>query len=141
MPSKKGIELVTEASDRAQLQIVFNLLESPLFNRLTVGKMQAFSDMSLIARTKTLRSWGNSDIAPARQVFQSLKRLALFIFYAAMPTNEPNPTWASLHYPDHAPHTEPAPKPIKPLEITAPTTLYTDVLVIGSGAGGGVVAE
>src|SRR5262249_39136890 len=30
--------------------------------------------------------------------------------------------------------------PIKPLEITAPTTLYTDVLVIGSGAGGGVVA-
>ncbi len=137
---ESGIEQVTEASDRAQLQIVFNLLESPFFNRLTVGKMQAFSDMSLIDRTETLRSWGNSDLAPARQVFQSLKRLALFLFYASMPNNEPNPAWASLHYPDRPPRTEPSPTPIKPLVITESTTLYTDVLVIGSGAGGGVVA-
>ncbi len=135
-----GIERITEASDRIQLQIVLNLFESPLFNRVAVGKMQAFSEMSLDDRTETLRSWGNSDIAPARQVFQSLKRLALFLFYASTPNNEPNPAWTSLHYPERPPQTEPTPSPIKPLQITEHTTLYTDVLVIGSGAGGGVVA-
>lgn len=135
-----GLEQATAANERAQLQLVLSLFENPLFNRIAVGNGQAFSDMSLDDRTEALRLWGNSDLAPARQVFQSLKRLALFIFYAAMPADQPNPTWPSLRYPDHAPRTEPAPKPIKPLEITAPTTLYTDVLVIGSGAGGGVVA-
>ncbi len=135
-----GIEQITEASDRAQLQIVLNLFESPLFNRIAIGKLQAFSDMSLDDRTDALRSWGNSDIAPARQVFQSIKRLALFLFYASTPNNEPNPAWSSFDYPDQPPRTEPLPNPIKPLTITAPTTLYCDVLVIGSGAGGGVVA-
>jgi len=107
---------------------------------MAVGKMQAFSDMPLEDRTEALRSWGDSDIAPARQIFQSFKRLALFLFYASTPNNEPNPTWASLHYPDRSPQTDPTPAPIKPLEINQPTTLYTDVLVIGSGAGGGVIA-
>ncbi len=135
-----GIEQVTDASSRAQLQIVLNLFESPLFNRIAIGKLQAFSDMSLDDRTDTLRSWGNSDIAPARQVFQSLKRLALFLFYASTFNNEPNPTWARLSYPDQPPQTAPTSAPIKPLSITEPTTLYTDVLIIGSGAGGGVIA-
>src|SRR5689334_17265570 len=135
-----GIEQVSEATDRAQLQLVLNLFESPIFNRLAVGKMQAFSDMPLEDRTETLRSWGDSDIEPARRTFQSIKRLALFLFYAAMPNNEPHPAWASLHYPDQPPRTDPSPAPIKPLTITEPTILYTDVLVIGSGAGGGVIA-
>ncbi|MBA3874021.1 MAG: GMC family oxidoreductase N-terminal domain-containing protein [Anaerolineae bacterium] len=137
---ENGIEQITETTDRTQLQLVLNLFESPLFNRVAVGKMQAFSDMSLDDRTEALRTWGDSDLAPARQFFQSLKRLALFLCYASMPNNEPNPAWASLHYPERPPQTEPAPTPIKPLTISEPTTLYTDVLVIGSGAGGGVIA-
>src|SRR5882724_9959202 len=40
-----GLEQVTEASDRVQLQLILNLFESPIFNRIAVGKMQAFSDM------------------------------------------------------------------------------------------------
>ncbi len=137
---EESILQVTDASSRGQLQIVLTLLESGLFNRVTTGKDQAFSDMTLDDRTDVLRSWGDSDIPAARQVFQSLKRLGLFLFYAAMPHGEPNPVWASLGYPDQSPHTAPVPVPIKPLVIDEPTTLYTDVLVIGSGAGGGVVA-
>jgi choline dehydrogenase-like flavoprotein len=137
---EEGIEYVTDAASRMQLQIVLNLFESPLFNRVAVGKAQAFSEMSLDDRTEALRSWGNSDLAPARQVFQSIKRLAMFLFYASTSHNEPNPAWSSLRYPDRPPEVEPSPAPIKPLNITEPTTLYTDVLVIGSGAGGGVVA-
>ncbi len=135
-----NILAVTDAAARTQLQLILNLIEEPLFNRLSVGKTQAFTDMSPDDRTALLRSWGNSDLAPARQWFQSLKRLALFLFYAAMPDGEPHPAWAGLRYPDHPPRTEPTPPPITPLTITKPTTLYADVLVIGSGAGGGVIA-
>lgn len=135
-----NILAVTDAAARTQLQLILNLIESPLFNRLTVSKAQAFSDMPPDDRTALLRAWGNSQYAPARQWFQSLKRLALFLFYAATPDGEPHPAWAGFSYPNHPARTEPAPPPIKPLAITTPTTLYADVLVIGSGAGGGVIA-
>ncbi|MCC6897290.1 MAG: GMC family oxidoreductase N-terminal domain-containing protein [Anaerolineae bacterium] len=137
---EENILAVTDSAARFQLQLILNLIESRLFNRLTVGISKPFSAMLPDERTALLRAWGNSQYAPARQWFQSLKRLALFLFYAAMPDNQPHPAWASFAYPAHPPRTEPATPPIKPLAITAPTTLYADVLVIGSGAGGGVVA-
>lgn len=137
---EEGILQVSDEASRLQLQLVLNLLESSLFNQLTAEQWAAFSDLDLDGRTAILRSWGNSRLPQARQWFQSLKRLALFIFYSIMPDGQPNPTWSSFGYPGQPPQGEPALRPIKPLLITEPTTLFADVLVIGSGAGGGVVA-
>ncbi len=137
---EENILAVTDEAARTQLQVILNLIESPIFNRLTVSNRQAFSDMLPNDRTTLLRSWGNSNLAPARQWFQSLKRLAMFLFYAITPNGEPHPAWAILRYPNHPPHAEATTPAIEPLTINAPTTLHTDVLVIGSGAGGGVIA-
>ncbi len=135
-----AVERVTDAATQQQLRLFFNLIENGLFNRLTAGQPEAFSRLTLEERTAVLNAWAGSRFPIARKTFQALKRMTLFLFYSAMPDGQPNPTWPVYSYsgPPGAP--ENAPHPIKPLEINAPTTLYTDVLVVGSGAGGGVVA-
>jgi len=135
-----AIERVSDDANRQQLKWVLNALENGLFNGLTARQWGAFSELSLEERTAVLHSWAESSIPQARKLFQSLKRLTLFLFYAAMPEGGANPTWPSLGYTQLPHRADDAPRPIKPLEITGETTLYTDVLVIGSGAGGGVVA-
>ncbi|MBZ0284385.1 MAG: GMC family oxidoreductase N-terminal domain-containing protein [Anaerolineae bacterium] len=137
---EEAIERVSDDASRQQLKWVLNALENGLFNGLTARQWGAFSELSLEERTAVLHSWAESRLPQARKLFQSLKRLTLFLFYAVMPEDNANPTWPGLGY-THLPHrADDAPRPIKPLEISGDTTLYTDVLVIGSGAGGGVVA-
>lgn len=131
--------VASSEANRTQLQMVLNLLESAVFNGLSVRLPYAFRDMTLEERTSLLRSWANSPLPAARQFFQSLKRLALFLFYSMMPAGRANPAWEALGYPE-PPAVNPPVGSIRPLMIDQPTTLSTDVLVIGSGAGGGVVA-
>lgn len=137
---EEAIERVSDDANRQQLKLALNALENGFFNGLTARQWGAFSELSLEERTAVLQSWAESSIPQARQLFQSLKRLTLFLFYSVMPEGSPNPTWPSLGYKNLPNRADAAPRPIKPLEITENTTLYTDVLVIGSGAGGGVAA-
>lgn len=135
-----AIERVSDEANRTQLKWVLNALENSFFNGITAQQWAPFSELSLDARTELLRKWAESNIPAARKTFQSLKRLTLFLFYTLMPQDKPNPVWPSLGYNAQPHKADDTPRPIKPLVINAPTTLYTDVLVIGSGAGGGVVA-
>lgn len=135
-----AFEQVSTESDREQVKLVLRLLEVGATNGIAAGTWKGFSDLDLEGRTEVLRAWANSSIPASRKLFQSLKRLTLFLFYAAMPDNEPNPAWSAFGYGNLPTPAENGVRPIKPLDISAPTTLYTDALIIGSGAGGGVVA-
>jgi choline dehydrogenase-like flavoprotein len=132
-------EVATD-DDIRLLRLFLRVIEIGLFNRLTAGQAGAFSRLSLEQRTNLLRKWAESRFPIARRAFQSLKRLSLAVFYAVMPDEQPNPTWAALRYDDPPGRAERTPRTIRLLEISEATTLDTDVLVIGSGAGGGVVA-
>lgn len=135
------IERVADAGMIGRLRSVLGLLEKGWFNGLLAGQWQAFSDLDLAGRTALLNSWENSILAPRRQLFQSLKRLTCFLFYTVLDETAQNPNWPAIGY---TPSTTPTPeKPIsviKPTLIEADTTLYADAVIIGSGAGGGVVA-
>ncbi len=135
-----GFEQVTEAAQRAQLKLVLQALEVGAVNGIGAGAWRGFSDLSPDEQTRVLRAWGNSPLPAARQLFQSIKRLGLFLFYSMMPEDQPNPAWAVFGYGGQPVPPQEAPRPIKPLAIREATTLYTDALIIGSGAGGGVVA-
>ena len=135
-----AFERIANESDRGQLKLVLGLLEYGATNGIATGTWKGFSDLDLDGRTAVLRAWANSSIPASRKLFQSLKRLTLFLFYSTMPDNEPNPAWDAFGYGNLPTPSENGARPIKPLDITKPTTLYTDALVIGSGAGGGVVA-
>ncbi len=137
---EEGLFLATDEASRQQLGWLLDGLENPFFNGLTTGYWRGFSELALDDRTVLLRRWADSSIPQARQFFQSIKRLAQFLFYTTLPGGQPNPIWSSFAYPDQPPSGKPQPRALGPLVITEATTLYTDTLVIGSGAGGGVVA-
>ncbi|NDJ60649.1 MAG: oxidoreductase [Chloroflexi bacterium] len=128
---------------RRDLRWWLTLLDNGLVNWLTSGRGGRFADLPQADREAVLRTWAESRVPAARKAFHGVKRLALFVFYSRQPDPAaPNPTWAAFNY--HGPDRDPPPTvaadPIQPLAITGPTTLSADVLVIGSGAGGGVVA-
>ena len=135
-----ALEQVTDDFDRLGLKVFLNTIENSLLNRFTVGINKPFSFMTRDQREQLLRAWAYSSIPMARQLFQSLKRLTLFIAYSTMPESQLNPTWRDIGYamPDRS--VSNGERPIKPLKISQPTTLTCDVVIVGSGAGGGVVA-
>ncbi len=121
------------------VRLTLDLLDVPLLNYFSGGRFKSFLEMTLDERTALLRTWAESDLPALRFAFQGFKRLALFYFYTVVDDHKCNPNWPAIGYP--GPLTvPPADNPIKPLALTDDTTLYTDVVIVGSGAGGGVVA-
>ena len=102
-----------------------------------------FVERSLEARTEILRAVANSS-PQAKLGVRQLRALTLLFFYALPDAAGRNPNWDVLGYPgpvSAAPTPDQAPKTINVERITgAAVTLETDVCVIGSGAGGGVIA-
>jgi len=107
---------------------------------MLAGSPRPFKTLSQEKREKYLTAMANSPMGQLRQGYQAIKRLAGFVYYAAPDATGVNPNWEAMDYtPPSLPQAD-APQPIQPLKITEDTTLEADVVVIGSGAGGGLVA-
>jgi len=128
------IATLPRAADRAEFALLLSLFESGVINLLVAGIPRPLSAMTSAQRERYLRSWATSRLPPRRKAFQALKRILTVAHYttpgAARTIGYPGP-------PGPPPAT---PKPIRPLRVTADTTLTCDVVVVGSGAGGAVVA-
>jgi choline dehydrogenase-like flavoprotein len=138
-----ALERVSSTEQKAQLAQFLTALEVAPVNGAMIGVWQPFSRMDAVARERLLHAWATSPLELARRAFNSVKRLALFLFYGATNANDtPNPAWASFNYPMPPSNqsSEAQARPIRPLVVDGPQTLDADVLIIGSGAGGGVAA-
>ncbi len=131
-----------------QLRLVLRLLELPVANLATGAGFAAFRDMAPAARERTLLRWAGSPLVPRRSGVNAFRKLLTFIAYADPGTaRSPNALQTAIGYePDDPPLTR-ALAAIRPLVVDrAPTSrggaveLEADVVVVGSGAGGGVVA-
>jgi len=102
-----------------------------------------FADLSLEARTQAVHDVSASDAA-ACQGLAALRGLTLLLFYGLPDETGGNPNWDAIGYPGPPaapPSPEQAPKTIVVEAVDGPSaTLTADVCVVGSGAGGSVIA-
>lgn len=117
----------------------WSLLAAPPVGLLFAGSARPFVALEQAKREQYLLALANSPLGALRQGYQGIKRLAGLIYFSALDEQDINPNWEVLDYPQ--PELPPVvPQPIQPLTISQDTILEADVVVIGSGAGGGVVA-
>ncbi|HYL40932.1 MAG TPA: GMC family oxidoreductase N-terminal domain-containing protein, partial [Candidatus Binatus sp.] len=144
-------EALLRAADPAQvtqLRLVLRLLEVGPANGLTGGPWRGFGRLSRTEREAVLLRWAGSPLGLRRSAIGAFRKLLTFLAYADPGSpDEPNRLLRAMGYqPDRPPITT-DPTPIRPLELPrsladgdAPVILAADVVVVGSGAGGGVVA-
>lgn len=130
---------------QARFRQLLRLVGSPRFGLIMAGRPLGFAQMPPPMRERVLQKMSTSSLPFIRQAFQALKRSILFIFYAAprLPaTADENPSWAAIGYkPNRVPAANRAvAKPIRTLQVDGELAISADAVVVGSGAGGAVVA-
>jgi long-chain-alcohol oxidase len=148
----EGLSMAADPAQVRQLRLVLRLLESRLANLLVTGRAVAFRDRTPADREHVLLGWANSRLALRRSAFQAFRKLLTFLAYADPgPPGVANPLHAAIGYEPDRPPVTPHPSAIRPLDVHGagrgpgggaddPVTLDADVVVVGSGAGGGVIA-
>lgn len=119
------------AADRTGLEQFLDLLARSGFSRLP-----------LAARTRMLKSLHRAHPDLTRGL-DALRALTMLFFYARPDETGTNPNWPTVGYPGPPQVTRATERDVRPLTLrpgTTDVTLTTDVCVIGSGSGGGVVA-
>ncbi|WP_067817095.1 GMC family oxidoreductase N-terminal domain-containing protein [Nocardia inohanensis] len=128
-------------AEKKQLAMLLGVWDSRLTGLLTGSGLRKFSTLSQEQREKALLRLGDSGLAPVRAVFQALKQAALLAYNVTPGPTGTNPLWKEIGYPAPTGPLQSAPKPaLTPLRFTESTTLTCDVVVVGSGAGGGTAA-
>ncbi len=112
------------------------------FAGLIEGWDSGFAALPRAEREQTLLSWCDSDDVTRRAAFQALRKLTMVMYYSLPWQGEgPNPVDEAIGYPGPHGKLPDAPKKrIEPLSIGEDTELDCDVVVVGSGAGGGTAA-
>lgn len=120
-----------------QLKTLLRLWDTRLLGFLLTGKPRKFSRLDQAQREAVLRSLSDSRLAPKRALFAALKGACMAPYYI---TGGPV-LWDSIGYPGPPGVLANTPDPaLKPEHVTQDETIVCDVVVVGSGAGGGTAA-
>ena len=139
------VEAYLSPDRRSSFRRLLRTVESPGWNLLLSGHPHRFSDLDDAERERYLLAWSRSRFGIKRQGFQAVKRLVVFLAYAKAFEDGRNPNWRGTGYegPDSRDQRERKGSEyfrIMPVRPEREMTLETDVCVIGSGAGGSVIA-
>jgi hypothetical protein len=142
----RAVGTAADPAQLRQLRLVLRLIESPLANLALARTPRSLRDMSPATRERYLLGWADSRFALRRTAFHALRKLLTFLAYADPGNGVPNPLLAAIGYRPDDPPIAAAATPIVPLDLAAVGTsdtieLDADVVIVGSGAGGGVVAR
>lgn len=142
-----AVALNPRAAERRQLAMLLSLWDTAVMGALGGVGMKRFSSLSPAQREQVLLAWGDSGSPQRRAVFQALRKGALLFYYMlpgpAGSDGAPgrNPAWDAIGYDGPlGPLPDAPPKALEPLAIERDSTLDCDVVIVGSGAGGGAAA-
>jgi choline dehydrogenase-like flavoprotein len=127
---------------REEFGRLLRAVDSRVLNLLLGSGPVRFDRLGPDARAAYLRRWSTSRLALKRRGFQAVKRLTAWAYFSAPVASGSHPLWDRIHYaPDTLPNGLPDPLAgLGPVEPTADADVGADVCVVGSGAGGSVVA-
>ena len=145
-----AMESALDPAQVLQLRLVLRVIRSRAANLVLAGRPVPFGALSAEQRDRYLLRWSTSPIALWRAGFAGYRRLLTFLAYAERDETGANPRLVTMGYEqDERPVTN-EPTPIRPT-IVPPrpgglrggdiATLDADVVIVGSGAGGGVIAS
>jgi choline dehydrogenase-like flavoprotein len=126
--------------DRKQLKQVLTLLGSRTGGLALFGRAEAFSAMSQTRRADAFRSMESSPVSLVRQGARALKMLTALLWVTSEYPSASPPSWSEMGYPGPDGPPSHVAKPLRTETISGDTTIEADVVVVGSGAGGGTVA-
>jgi choline dehydrogenase-like flavoprotein len=127
---------------RRELKQLLGAWDSALLTALGGGGLHRFSALPRERREQVLLSWCDSRLSRRRAAFHALRKAALLTYYGLpAPDGGASPVWDAIGYPGPLGAREDAPpRQLAPMTIEQDTTLDCDVVIVGSGAGGGVAA-
>ncbi|MGZ4173321.1 MAG: GMC family oxidoreductase N-terminal domain-containing protein, partial [Solirubrobacteraceae bacterium] len=106
--------------------------------------LEALADQGYVRASRRSREQIMRNIAlmgpEAAAGIGALSTLTLFLYYGMPDERGQNPNWKTFGYPGPLSPPPQVEKPISPLVPDGDTTLDADVCIVGSGAGGGVMA-
>jgi choline dehydrogenase-like flavoprotein len=139
--ARKASDLAIEQGVEQVLLTLPPELQAGLGQLLDALAQQSFAQASQPSREQVLANITMAD-ADAAQGIAALTGMTLFLYYGAPdPQTGQNPNWKTLGYPGPAIPPARADKAITPLVPEGgELELEADVVVVGSGAGGGLVA-
>ncbi|RNL62611.1 FAD-binding protein [Nocardioides marmoriginsengisoli] len=124
-------------SELQQLRLVLRLWDTRFLGLVLTGRPRKFSSLDQAGRERVLLSLSDSRVAAKRALFAALKGACLAPYYV---TGGPV-LWDSIGYAGPPGPLENAPDPaLKPEGVTQDESIVCDVVVVGSGAGGGTAA-
>jgi choline dehydrogenase-like flavoprotein len=136
-----AVALNPRESERKQLATLLGVWDTPVLGAIGGAGFKRFNSLPQHEREQLLLSWADSRVTQRRAVFEALRKGTLLFYYMLSGPSGRNPAWDAIGY--DGPLGALPDAPDKLLQITAindDTTLSCDVVIVGSGAGGGAAA-
>jgi choline dehydrogenase-like flavoprotein len=139
---EKALELIgnLKIEDQNDLKTAFSLLDSSFLGVTWFGTMKPARNLDEKQIAKMLQKWSIHPIADIRNLFNTLKKLCGIIYFGDTQKGEQNPNWAAIKYELSIKEKPTNSNKFNVLEIEKSTVLECDVVVVGSGSGGSIVA-
>ena len=125
--------------DRSDLGRLLDLMDSRAGGLLLFGRPRRFGALPQDERESALRRMAESRLNDVRKGMKLLKQ-AVFLFATRPDGVEAYPPWEAMGYPGPLGPPPNQPKPLEPVPVAASVEWTADIVIVGSGAGGGTAA-